>query len=146
MSGGFSRFIGLSGAALIVAVATGSARAQDVAVDISDAEISSLSASCASGPACNLALKALIAKVMAANPGLTFEKALASVVASISAGYNAGVVPAAVARTVFNNATKEASIQGLTSLSRSISIAANDVDRGEPIELEAVAEASASPT
>jgi hypothetical protein len=146
MSGGFSRFIGLAGAALIVAVATGSARAQDVAVEISGPDISSLSASCASGPACNLALKALIAKVMAANPGQTFERALASVVASISAGYNAGVVPAAIARTIFNGATKEASIQGLTSLSRSISIATNEVDRGDPIELEAVAEASASPT
>jgi hypothetical protein len=146
MSSGFSRFFGLSAAALIVAVASGSARAQDVAVDIGIAEILTLSEGCASGPACDMALKALIAKVMAANPGLTFERALASVVASISAEYNAGKAPAAAVKAVLNGATKEANTQGLTSLSRSISIAANGVERGEPIELEAVAEASASPT
>jgi hypothetical protein len=146
MSGRYLNCVKLFGAALILNFSSGFAIAQDVAVDINPQDIAALSAGCSTSAACDLALSTLIAKLMAANPNGTIEKMLASVIAQISADYNAGKVSASVAKEVFAGALKEANAKGLATLSRSISVAANAAGRGDPVNLEAVAEGSASPS
>ncbi len=145
MSGVF-KYSKLAGAALILSLSSGFAKAQDVAVDVAAQDIAALSASCTSSAACELALKALIAKLVSANPAVSAETALASVVAQVSADYNAGRIPASIAKDIYAGAIKSANSSGLTTLSRSIAIAANQAGRGDPVNLEAVADASVSPS
>lgn len=139
-------FLKYSSAALLLCVSTSFAVAQDVAVEISAADIASLEAGCTAGPACDLAIKALIAKLAAANPGVPMSRIVASVVGSISADYNAGRIPPAVARNFFASATKEANARGLRSLSRALTVASNAISRGDAINTRAVAEGAASPS
>ncbi|MGO4909489.1 hypothetical protein ACEN2J_14285 [Pseudorhodobacter sp. W20_MBD10_FR17] len=139
-------FLKYSSAALILCVSTGFAAAQDVAVNISTADIAALEAGCSAGPACDLAIKALVARLAAANPGVPMSRIVGSVVSAVSADYNAGRISPAVAREFFASATREASARGLTTLSRALTVASASIARGDAISLEAVAESAASPS
>ena len=134
-------------AVAICGLAPTPSRAQGMAIAVSVADMSALTAQCsnAGGP-CLTALQALVKKLVAAHPGVPVSTILTSVVAEIPSLYNSGAISAAVTSNLLSAAANEAQSQGLTNLSAAISEAMTSVKNGDPIDQEAVAQGSASPT
>jgi len=141
MNASFVAFVAVLGFSSMVVLP---ASAQ-VAVDIPQEALSATAASCTSGDACAVAVQALIDQLVAANPGTDVSLIVGSVVSAIAAGYNAGSFPAVAAQFALASAASIATASGLTELAATATAAATTVASGDPIDLEAVAEASGSP-
>ena len=115
-------------------------------VSVSAAAISTLSAACTSSETCQIAVDALVAELSAANPGAPLAAIIGAVAGSLSAAYNAGSIVAAVAQIALQSLAAVAETNGLLELASSIRAAVESVVAGTPINVEAFAEGSASPT
>lgn len=140
-----ANLVAIVAAAGLSTVFSTSSRAQE-AVVIPEAALTAALSQCTTSEACDAALQALIAELAAANPGVDLSLIIGSVVSTIAAGYNAGTVPAAAAQVALTSAGSIASSNGLTTLAAAATAAAETVAAGDTIDLEAVAEASGSPT
>lgn len=140
-----ANFVAIVAAAGLSTLVAAPSSAQ-VAIAIPEASLTAALSQCTTAEACDAALQALIAELAAANPGVDLSLIIGSVVSTIAAGYNAGTVPAAAAQVALNSAGSIASSNGLTSLAAAATAAAETVAAGDTIDLEAVAEASGSPT
>lgn len=130
--------------------ATPAAHAQ-VAIDIPAASLDAALSQCASASSssdgtCAAALQILIEQLIAANPEANAELVVGSVISAIASGYNDAAIDPAVAQAALASLASVASSRGLTTLATVATNAASTVVAGDPIDLEAVAEASGSPT
>lgn len=116
-----------------------------VAVAVPQAALDATAAGCTSGPACDAAVSALVAQLVAANPGTDIALILASVVSAIAAAYNAGNFPDVAAEFALASTASIASAGGFTAVAAAATAAATSVAAGDTIDLEAVAEVSGSP-
>lgn len=117
-----------------------------VAVPVPQAELDAALASCTSAEACLAAIEVLMAQLVAANPGVDIATILGSVVAAVSAAYNAGTLPAEVATVALESTASVATSSGSPQIAAAITVAVASVASGNAIDLEAIAEASGSPT
>jgi hypothetical protein len=120
--------------------------AAQVAVTIPSDVLQATLAGCTTQAACAAAIQALVTQLAAANPGVPLSVIVGSVAAAVSSSYNAGAITAPVAQIVLSSAASVASGLGLTQVSNSISLAVASVADGEPVDLDAIADGSASPT
>ncbi|MBC2835109.1 hypothetical protein [Paragemmobacter straminiformis] len=134
----------LSTAAALASISGFPASAQ-VAIEVPAQALGVSLAACSSPSSCDAALQGLIDQLVAANPGADLALIIGSVIAAVAAGYNNGTIPAAVAEAALVSAGGIASSNGLTSLAAVATQAVATVVAGDPIDLEAVAEASGSP-
>ncbi|MEY4984043.1 MAG: hypothetical protein RIR62_2309 [Pseudomonadota bacterium] len=133
-------------ASLALAALSVQPAAAQVAVPVPQAALDPVLASCASPVACARAMDALVAQLVAANPGIDIATVLGSIVAAVAAAYNAGNVPAAAATAALGAVSSVAAARGATEVVTAVALASAAVEAGDPIDTEAVAEASASPT
>lgn len=117
-----------------------------VAVTVPQDALADTIALCTDADACVLALEALIARLAAANPEAPLSIVLGSIVASVAAQYNAGALPATVASVAFDAASRVAAANYEAEIVAALDVAIAAVAAGDPIDVVAVAEASASPT
>jgi uncharacterized membrane protein (Fun14 family) len=135
-----SAFLGLALAILpLQATAQGT-------VSVSAEAIDALTATCTSSEACQIAIEALVAELSAANPDVSIGEIIGAVAGSLSAAYNAGIVAGSIAQITLQSLAAVAEANGLSQLASSIRVAVESVAAGNPINVEAVAEGSASPT
>lgn len=113
---------------------------------ISQAAFEAAFAQCTDEASCLVAIEALIAELVAANPGVPEAEIIGSVATAVASAYNDGDLPAGVAQVVLASVGTAASSRGLTELAGSINASIEAVVAGAPIDLEAVAEGSASET
>lgn len=131
---------------LVVSTAVPFAPVQaQVAVPVPAPALSSALAGCTTEADCIAAIEALVAALSAANPGVPVETIIGSVAAAVASAYNSGAVVAGVARVALASVAQVAEAGGLTQLAASVRLAVADVVAGNPIDLEAVAEGTASP-
>lgn len=138
--------VAITVASLALSALSAPPAAAQVAVPVPQAALDSVLANCASPAQCTIALEALVARITAANPGVDIATVLGSIVAAVAAAYNAGTVPAAAARAALGAVSSVATANGATQVVTSVALASAAVEAGDPIDTEAVAEASASPT
>lgn len=117
-----------------------------VAIEISSDDLAAALAQCTSPANCDVALQALIDRLVAANPEADLSLVLGSVISAIASGYNAATILPAGAQIALASAASIASSNGLTALATVATQAVETVVAGDPIDIEAVAEASGSPT
>lgn len=138
-------------AAIITAVLalgpmTGQPAAAQVQVAIPQMQLDAALASCTSAEACAAAIDTLVAGIVAANPGVDVAPVLGSILSAVASAYNAGTLPAAVASVALGAISTVASANGAAQVVAAVSIAASAVEAGDTIDIEAVTEASGSPT
>ena len=121
------------------------ATAQD-AVHVSAEALGAVSASCSTADGCQAAIDALVAELAAGNPGLPIGVIIGGVASSLSAAYNEGIISGSVAQIALQSLAAIAESNGLAQLASSIRGAVANAAAGNPIDVEAVAEGSASPT
>lgn len=122
------------------------AASAQVAVVVPQASLDAAFAQCTDEASCLVAIEALIAELIAANPGVPEAEIIGSVATAVASAYNDGDLSPEVAQVVLASVGTAASERGLTELAASISTSIEAVVAGEPIDLEAVAEGSASET
>lgn len=127
-----------------LAVSPVSVRAQ-VAVPVDAAALQEVLASCETEDACLAAIEQFIVRLSALNPGVPVTTVVASVASALVSAYNAGAVPARVAQVALVAVSRAAAARGMTELAQTLQRAVTVVAAGDPIDLDAVAEGSASP-
>lgn len=121
--------------------------AAQVAIPIDEAQMATLMEACVDADACTLAIENLVETLFLANREVPMATILGSVAAVVSTAYNEGRIrDNAVARTAMSSLATVAEKNGSTNLAASLRTALEAVVAGVPINLQAVAEASASPT
>lgn len=125
-------------------IAAGPAGAQ-VAVPVSQAEVIGAVATCTASKGCEDAIQGLIAELAAANPDVDLQVIIGTVISAIASAYNDGKIPAAAAQAALTATASIATAKGFPDLAVAAASAATVVAQGGTINLEAVAEASASP-
>lgn len=136
----------LSAVLLAVALVTSPmAASAQVAIEVDQGALQAALASCDTVDACLLAVEQFVAAIEAANPGVPTGTVVASVAAALVSAYNAGAVSATVTQVALSAVAEVAASRGLTELATTLQSAVQVVAAGDPIDLEAVAEGSASP-
>ncbi len=128
----------------VVAVGTAPARAQ-VAIEISQDVLTAALSQCTTAASCAVAVQALIDQLVAANPNVDLAVVVGSVMSAIAEGYNNGTISATLAQTALAAAGNIASANNLAALATFAATALTVIAAGDPIDLEAVAQASGSP-
>lgn len=138
----------LAGAIIGLAVlAAPNAVFAQVAVTVTPAQLAAVTAACATaGPACTTAIQNLAATLAAANPGVPQATVIGSIASAVSASFNGGTVPAAIAANVLSSTATVATNAGLTTVANSIQTAVASVNAGQAVNLQAIAEGTASPS
>jgi hypothetical protein len=139
-------FLKYSSAALLLCVSTNFAAAQDVALGITADEEASIEAGCKTDAQCEIAIQTLITRLRAKYPSAPLGRIVGSIVSKVATGYNQGRVSPAVARSFFTAARNQATANSLPGVTRALTVAQNAVERGDAIDLGAVAEGAASPS
>ena len=117
-----------------------------VGIEISADELSAALGQCTSAESCGVALQKLIDSLVAANPDVDLALVIGSVISAVASGYHAGTISPAAAKVALASAGNIASSNNLTALAVVATNAVATVVAGDPIDIEAVAEASGSPT
>lgn len=98
-------------------------------------------AACDTAEACRMQINALIAKLQALYAGVPLDRLVAAVAVEVAAAYNSGALSPTVAAVAFGALAELAG----TTLKKVIIGLVSQVEAGEQIDLEAVAEGGGSP-